>query len=42
LEFLKKLDVVGAYDTCCMAVNAMFECSKLDDLIHGFTLLNQE
>jgi len=40
LDLLKKLDVVGAYETCCKAVTAMFESSKLSDLHDGFNLLN--
>ena len=37
-----KLDVIGAYDTCCKAVVAMFDCSRLTDLMEGFDLLNSK
>ncbi|XP_076813570.1 condensin complex subunit 3-like isoform X2 [Clavelina lepadiformis] len=40
INLLKKLDVVGAYETCCRAVKAMYEWSNIKDLIEGFNLLN--
>nr|XP_002127415.1 condensin complex subunit 3 isoform X2 [Ciona intestinalis] len=43
LQLFKKLDVVGAFETCSDAIVAIFENSSMADLVQGFLpLLNEE
>nr|CAB3264222.1 condensin complex subunit 3 [Phallusia mammillata] len=41
LDLLKKLDVIGAFETSTRCMVALFETSKLSDIVEGFTLLNE-
>lgn len=41
LEVLEKLDAIGSYETTRKAVQAMFDYAKVDDLVAGFTICDE-